>query len=473
MLTTAVRAFLARNQIGPCHLLLAASGGVDSTAALLAMLPLIQEGFRLSVAHINHGLRGDASASDESFVRLLCEEQGLPIHVRQGELAPNRVKAVGVEAAARERRYTLLEEIRQQTGAQWVVTAHQRNDQAETVLMRLLTTNAPASLRGIRPITSQAVIRPFLDVDREQMERLLRERGMQARSDGMNEDRRYLRSRIRHELLPLLETYNERVVEHLVSVAESNALVGDLVEKLVEEASAAAVQRHHDHCLIDPQRLPQSVELRTALLLAEIRRLDPDSREVSASDLRRIDRELPTLKRVSLTRHLEILRKGDQLVIRRRLRPPQPFALAIEGGQSVNLPFGGGDFLLSGPFLISDRQPQTLTDEARTRQMFQIANGPSGSSKFLIRSPRAGDRFQPLGMLHEKKLSEFLINRKIPFDRRGSLPLLLWNDRIVWIPGVEVSEDFRVRDPGLPLFEAAVRPNDAHARSDIQPDPDR
>src|SRR5688572_30156447 len=135
MLLTAVRQFFVKQNIRPGSVVAAVSGGTDSTALLLALADLRDEGFELAAVHVNHHLRGAESDADETFLRDLCAKLGVPLEVADGTLDPDAIKHRGIEAAAREVRYRRL---REKAGARLVATAHQKNDQAETVLMRLL-----------------------------------------------------------------------------------------------------------------------------------------------------------------------------------------------------------------------------------------------------------------------------------------------------------------------------------------------
>src|SRR5689334_5443117 len=141
-----VASFFSDHAIERCRLVVAVSGGFDSTALLLVMSEL--PGFEIIGGHVNHHLRGNESDEDERYVRALCERLKVECIVEDGTLDPERVKDAGIEAAAREVRHAKLKDIRERTNAKYVATAHQKNDQAETVLMRLSTGSGFAGLRG-------------------------------------------------------------------------------------------------------------------------------------------------------------------------------------------------------------------------------------------------------------------------------------------------------------------------------------
>src|SRR5688500_3828893 len=174
MLVAAIRQFFVKQQIAPTAIVAAVSGGVDSTALLLALSDLRDEGWDLAAVHVNHHLRGSESDADAVFIRELCAGLAVPLEIADGSLDPERVRYRGVEAAARDVRYARL---REKAGSRLVATAHQKNDQAETVLIRLLTGSGIAGLRGVHPVRNDGFVRPLLEVSRDQIEAFLRERG--------------------------------------------------------------------------------------------------------------------------------------------------------------------------------------------------------------------------------------------------------------------------------------------------------
>ena len=438
-----LRAFLDEHDIPPCEIVAAVSGGVDSTALLLALEDLRGEGFAITGAHVNHHLRGEESDGDEQFVRELCAQLAIDVRVADGTLDPERIRARGIEAAAREVRYARLAEIREDAGARWVATAHQKDDQAETVLMRLLTGTGISGLRGIHPIRDDGFIRPLLDVTRDELAAFVASRGITPRHDGSNDDQRFLRNRVRGIVRELSAT------ESLAAVAKQARLQWPLVERLVDDAENVIAQPDETRFV----SWPEDAWLRQALLHRHIRRLDPSARDVSASDLVRLAATLETIKRVSVTKSLELVREGDALALRRVPEPTPEFELELAAGASAYIPEIDRTIAVAEP-----------TNRAGA-QRFQL---PDRTPLFTIRNRRRGDRFQPLGLTTPKKLKDFLIDRKIAAGLRDRLPLLLWNGEIVWIPGVEVSERFKVTDPTGAVFEAWLEGSGERDHSGLQ-----
>lgn len=425
-----IRQFIVKEGIKG-SLVVAVSGGTDSTALLIALSLLREDGVPLVAAHVNHHLRGQDSEDDEAFVRTLCERLGIRLHVADGTLDPARVREHGVEAAAREVRYARLLAIRDSLGASAVATAHQKNDQAETILIRLLTGSGLAGLRGIHPRRDDGVVRPLLDVPRASIDTFLREQGVVAREDRSNDDPRFLRNRVRATLRTL------GGVDALAAIAGQARSLWPILERAIDDADRECVEASPLQSRF--RSWPVEPWLRGALLQRHIRRLDPDARDFDAV---RIAETLLTVSRISVTRHLELLREKDSWVLGKRPPPAEAFEVALLPNESVYVP------LLQ--LTIHLRQPPTEPSTAG-RQVIQL---PSRAKPlFTVRSRRRGDRFQPLGLPFAKRLKEFLIDRKVGVALRDRLPLLVWNEEIVWIAGVEVSERFRVDGGEGDLYE--------------------
>jgi tRNA(Ile)-lysidine synthase len=442
--------FLSDREIGPCRVVMAVSGGLDSTALLLVLHEL--PGFEIVAGHVNHHLRGEESDGDERYLRELCARLSVQLVVEDGALDPERVKHAGIEAAAREVRIAKLQGIRERICAKYVATAHQKNDQAETVLMRVFTGSGLAGLRGIHAVRDDGIIRPLLGVTRAEIEAFLRERGETPRCDRMNADPRFLRVRIRKTL----SEYEPSVIDNLAAIADEAQERWPSVERAIDEVEDVEVT-DDETCF---RSLPDDPWLRRALLHRHIRRLDPQARDVSRADLERIEQQLETLQRTTVTKNLELVRSS-----------------ALNGAAAASPPRGGGAAsaprraelllrkirkptahfeynLVLGECIFIAEINATMSVTADGQQPFMLPT--SAEPTFLVRNRREGDRFHPLGAPGSKKLKDFLIDRKVAKEARDRLPLLIWNGEIVWIAGVEVSERFKVRDGGGDLYAATI-----------------
>lgn len=454
MIVEAIRRFIDRYHLDPCGIVVACSGGPDSTALLLGLAELRADGYVITCAHVNHHLRGGESDGDEDFVRALSASLKLAFHVGDGTLAGEIVRRSGVEGAAREVRAARLEAIRDAVAARLIATAHQKNDQAETVIMRMLSGSGLAGMRGIHRYRSDGVIRPLLDVTRSDIESFLASRGIEARLDRMNDDPRFLRNRVR----AVLRSLEPAIVDDIVSIAEQAQELWPAVERALDEAERGCVIAGEGETRF--LNWPEDPWLRQALLHRHIRRLEPASRDVSSRDLQRLAAGLQSIRRVSVTRVLELVRRGQELVLRRRLEATPAFELEIAPDGTVFIPE------IKATISMRETANRDLATGNSSSQLVQL---PSGAPpRFIVRNRRPGDRFQPLGMARDKKLKDFLIDRKIDAQVRDRIPLLIWNEEIVWVAGIEVSERFKVTTPAATLYEVMFQHGPETGHTDLQ-----
>jgi tRNA(Ile)-lysidine synthase len=383
---------------------------------------------------VNHHLRGEESDGDERFVHDLCRRLEVPLEVRDGSLDDEAIRHKGLEAAARDVRIALLQEIR--GGSGYIATAHQKNDQAETVVMRLLSGTGLAGLRGIHPVREDGIIRPLLDTTRDEIVWFLAEYGVAPRVDSMNADPRFLRNRVR----TALHDFGSIAIENIASVASQAGELWPYIEQAIDRAEHQHIRATESETRFGTW--PDDPWMRQALLHRHIRRLDASSRDVSSRDLTRLASGIGSIQRVSVTKSLELIRRRGALVLRRNPSPAEDFELSIRAGESAFIP------PINARILIRPRQ------EKGNGQRFQLPL--DASPAFTVRNRRRGDRFRPLGMNIDKKLKDFLIDRKIAAEARDRIPLLVWNGEIVWVGGVEISDRFKVTSPEGELFEVVL-----------------
>lgn len=410
MLLDSIRRFFQRHRIGNERIVVACSGGPDSTALLIALTELQRD---IVCAHINHHLRGHESDDDERFVRDLCAKLNVAFVALDGSIDAEAIRRCGLESAGRDVRIARLQEVRNASGC--IATAHQKNDQAETIVMRLMTGTGLAGLRGIHEVRDDGFIRPLIDVTRDDIDDFLRERNITPRVDGTNADPRFLRNRVR----AVLRDFGPAAIDNIAAVAVQAQQLWPRVEAAIDdlERMHARVQANATTFI----SLPGDPWMRQALLQRHIRRLDPHSRDVSARDLERLARF--DAKRVSVTKDLELIARNGTFLLRRIPQRAEDFELTIRAGERVHIP---------------------------QIDMTIAIHAPNHGATFTIRNRRPGDRFR------HKKLKEFLIDRKIPAEVRDSLPLLVRDGVIVWIGGMEDSDRFPVTGPEGEVFEVVM-----------------
>jgi tRNA(Ile)-lysidine synthase len=447
--------FIEREALIPTgtRVMVACSGGGDSVALASLLCELASEA-SWSVAgllHVNHGLRGVSADEDEAFCRDLAGRLGLPITVERSDVASRaRAERTSVETAGHRIRYELFERMVREGRADRVATGHTRDDQAETVLLRLIRGAGPVGLAGIRP-RAGSVVRPLLDIRRRELREYLVRRGLPHREDPSNRDERILRNRVRHRLVPfLVEHFSPAITDVL---ARGAVIAKDDADWLDHAANAAApqiVQCTEGRFEVDPVRLaaePPAVARRVARDLLERaggRRVGFDHVE----RLRRMAEAGAAVRAAADFPGCRAERRGSTLRLTRRRGRGERAARAVAGA--------GFEYALAvpGSLEIADTGMRIAAERgARPARLVARGNVVALPAERItvpltVRSWRPGDVFRPLGLGgRTKKLQDFFVDRKVPRGRRGAVPLVV-DARlgIVWVAGHAVAEGARVHD---------------------------
>jgi tRNA(Ile)-lysidine synthase len=430
------------------RLVVAVSGGVDSMVLLDTLARLAPRlGLRLHVAHIHHGLRGASADRDAALVSAEAARRALPVSVERLDPA-TRPRGTSVQAWARAARYARLEAMRRRVRGAWILTAHNRNDQAETVLLNLLRGAGPRGVAGI-PAARDRILRPLLAASREEIERYAAARGVRFREDASNRSVAYRRNRVRHRLLPLLRRdYNPRIVEALAGLAAQAREDDDALTSQAAALGAAAIRARG-------RAVGVSVRALAAAPAALGRRLFQEAfRRTTAGRHGLTRRHLAALAALP-TRGGGVRLPGGLCASASAqyvwIGPDAPGGVprhrrTARSSREVDLPLGrwvawepGGCSVrvrraAGGAIRLDPRDP------CREILHAQVLDGP-----LCLRAWRPGDRFRPLGLRGRKKLQDFFVDAKVPRDERRRVPLLVVGDRIAWVVGHRIAEEFRWR----------------------------
>jgi len=431
--------------------LTAVSGGADSVA-LLDVLGSLGSPWSLSLhaIHVHHGLRPEADA-DAEFVRALCARMGVPLSVERVSVK-SEPPWEGLEAEARRARYGAFREVARRVGAQRIATAHTADDQAETVLMRLLEGAGPRGLAGIAP-TRGMLIRPLLGARRADVEAHLRAHGLGWVEDASNRDTRFLRNRVRLEVLPFLaQAVEPSIVDRLV---RSAALVRGMVDDL-ERVAARELQR------VGRQGAEGWV-----LKTSDLAGLPP---EMAVEMVRQAGRDLG---------YSGALRGHAQKTLRRLLAPASVRGVLRTGGVTVErsgrwLRVGPGhlppivphDFPVPGDLALPEVGmtlearcfPRTEGYAAPREDRVAAFDADLLPRRLHVRARRRGDRFVPFGGPSERRLKSFFIDAGVPRWERERVPLLEAAGDIIWVAGLRRSRAAPVGLGTKRILEVTLRP---------------
>lgn len=483
-LAVRVATYIARNALFRAGdmLVVGVSGGADSLCLLHVLRGFAPEWqLRLHVAHLNHGLRASESDADAEFVRSLAGSWGLPATIGVEDVAGYaREHRLTVEEAARQVRYAFLAGTAVAVGAAHIAVAHHRDDQAETVLMHFLRGSGVAGLRGMLPcmpltdyraLSARAatpasdllLVRPLLGERRAEIDAYCVEHGLIPRIDSTNADVRIYRNRLRHELLPILRSYNPGIDEVLEHTAE--VMAGDF--EVLGEATRAALRAvevpkapndGHPAITFDLHEWRRlSVGLQRATVREAVVRLRRTLRNVNWEHVEhalRVGRSGQTGDSATIAAGLALtvdydtlhigpegdLPTGDVPQLAAPVRLASPGVTELPGGWRVRT------LLLSA----AELPPDFSENADRWRAYLDArATGP----ELLLRPRQPGDRFHPLGMGgHSVRVNEYMINAKVPAAARAGWPVLegsrLGDERgIAWVCGLRIDERAAIR-PG-------------------------
>jgi tRNA(Ile)-lysidine synthase len=423
--------------------LLAVSGGIDS----VVMVNLFSQAkLKFGIAHCNFMLRGDESNQDEQFVRQLALQSGVPYYTRQFQTEEYaQQKGISIQMAARELRYDWFEQVRKEEGFNFVATAHHLDDQAETFLINLLRGTGIAGLHGI-PVRNNFVVRPLMFAYRKEIVAYAGKNKITFRVDGSNSELKYLRNKIRHELLPVMCRINP---DFAVSIHETIRRIHDfetIGNTLFESWKRTIMKVKGEEHIVDLPSLRSQVptELYAWMLLSPygfsetqvsnlVVCLSKEDHKVFLSPTHKLVKERKTLvitehKKETITKPVRI----DSIHRTKRLKEPVPIVF-----QRVYETAG---------YLIPANEDIASLDADKV--VFPL----------VLRKWKSGDAFYPLGMKKRKKLSDFFIDRKLSLREKEQVWLLCSDGKIAWVIGHRIDHRFRITSSTKEILRITLLP---------------
>jgi tRNA(Ile)-lysidine synthase len=414
---------------GEDHILLAVSGGIDST--VMAHL-FNQAKYRFAIAHCNFCLRGKESDEDEDFVKRLAKQLKVPFFTEKFDTSSiASQQGTSIQMAARDLRYSWFEKIRRDHGFAYVATAHHQDDQAETFLINLIRGTGIAGLHGI-PVKNGAVIRPLMFAFRKDIEEYATHHQINYRTDHTNNETKYLRNKIRHELIPLLCNINPEFTRGLTASISRISAFEQVGNQVMKTWCRDAITTDGKDQFIDIQHLLKSepVEPYAWALLSPY----GFNETQVANILGCLDKE--TSKTIFSATHR--LMKDRQRLILSLLEPKTQdksfkiglFAKKKRMSKPVRLDFERISDVINYKIPVSSN----------------IASFDAGKLQFplTLRKWQHGDAFFPFGMKKKKKVSDFFIDQKFSLKEKEQAWFLCSGNDIMWIIGHRIDHRYRV-----------------------------
>ncbi len=469
ILKTVIRTMVAGHMVEPGEsILVAVSGGVDSVTLLWCLTRLAKRFAvaHLGVAHLDHGLRGNASDEDMAFVKRLTEGYGLPFYGERADVSGFTKKhGLSPEESARRLRYDFFMRTAEAQGYDKIATAHHSDDNAEQVLLGLLRGSGPAGLAGIPPVRDGKVIRPLIDLTRAEILAAAGRKKLEYMIDATNIDPRFLRNRVRHELIPVLQrSFNSNISHNLNQVADIFRQENNWLEPMVSDIFDGVVHSHTGEELVlsvpEMKKQPRAVQRR--LIRKALAMVKGDLRRIGFVHVENIIDMIYKNRSIELYMPGKVIatRSYDRLVFRRASVRGIP---AAEPAFSYTLVESEVN---DGSVYISETGVKITFSVIEPRKINERRIYGKGDTAFFdlerlafpltVRNMRPGDRFIPLGMNGHQKVKDYFINNKVPRADRRSCPVIVSGGRIIWLAGFRVADPVKITPATTRVLKATL-----------------
>jgi tRNA(Ile)-lysidine synthase len=426
------------------HILIAFSGGPDSTALLQALFELQSEfEFTLCAAHLNHMLRGSAADADQLWCAEFCRSLGVTFRSKRLDVnAEQQLRGGNLEEIAREIRYNFLQETADELSANRIAVAHSQDDQAETVLMRLLRGAGSSGLRGMRQMRGN-IIRPMLDISRQSIEEYLQDHNIAARQDESNKDEKFSRVFVRRSLMPLIKELNPAAASTLCNTAEILAAEDDLLNEMADSLLPELTSSDNDQLSLSIEpfiMLPLALQrrvLRRALLhlLGSLRTIT--STQVENFRLV-LHGEIPDIEISGYCTSND----GQHVILKRReILPEISYSYQATIGEELEVKEVDKSFSLR---IIETTEGFDFRGFSSHNRAFLDAD--KVDELIEVRNWLPGDRYSPFGLGGSQKLQDLFVNAKVSAEKKSYLPIFIAASGICWVYGFRIGNEFKITE---------------------------
>ncbi|SFR71717.1 tRNA lysidine(34) synthetase TilS [Anaeromicropila populeti] len=453
-----IREYVEKNQMlsEEDGVVLGVSGGADSVCLFFIMLELKKVyHLRLVVVHVNHGIRGEAAKEDEEYVKELCQKENVIFEcVCEDVRKLAEQNGMSEEEAGRHVRYEAFQRACKKYGCNKIAVAHNKNDQGETVLFHLCRGSGLKGLTGMEPVRNN-ILRPLLIVERMEIEEYLEKRNIRYRIDTTNFETIYTRNKIRLELIPYLTNHiNQQSLAHIIETANMLREVEVFVENYADTFFEMFVTQEKEAFIIPlPEFERENIVVQRAVIRKIYLLLAKKLKDIQFTHINSVIALLgkETGKKITLPYGMEGVRGYTELKIQKRkpVKKKEVSCVKIEEITSFNQKFIFEDKVIEFRLIEGEE-----LDEIKRKKIHVIPKNDYTKwfdydkikNTVLLRGRKPGDFFCINQKGNRKKLKEFLIEEKIPSEKRDSIQLLADGNHIMWIIGFRISEYYKVSE---------------------------
>lgn len=438
-------------------IIVALSGGPDSIC-LLHVLHSLKEKYDLTIyaAHVNHMLRGNESDTDEKVCSEYCESLGIKFYSRSVDIEKMASEqGISTEMAGRDARYSFFEELMDKVGAQKVAVAHNQNDQAETVLMRLMRGTGIEGLVGIKPVRDEIFIRPIINVTRAEIEKYCEVNKLPARIDKTNYEPIYSRNKVRLELIPYIEkNFNSDIIATLSRMCElikrDEEFIQENVTKFFEKVCDISDEKviiYNDAFNLHPAVISRIIRKALLIFKGDINNIQ----SIHVDNVIKIQKS-ETGKFTVVPKGILITNVYGNIEITRQQKNK---SRKLDMNQSVELKLGDNYVENLGVIFRIRQVSNYKSMNFKGKENIKYFNCDNVKN-ISVRVRKDGDRFVPFGMKGSKKLKDIFMDLKVPREKRDFVPLLCFDEEISWIVGYKISDKFKVHEGVKNIIEVTV-----------------
>lgn len=416
-------------------IIIGVSGGPDSMALLDIIAKLSKN--QIVVAHLNHKFRGEEAKKDAEFVQRKCEERGIPVEIKEYDVPAFIMETgLGAQEAARQVRYKFYLEVARKWNARYIALGHHANDQAETILMRIIRGTGIHGLSGIpyvRDFDKCKIIRPLLNLMREEIEGYCSENKIIYRTDQSNYSTKYFRNEIRLNVLPYLEQYNDKIITHLHQLGkvaqDESSFLDKMAKEFITNNKIDAQEKCYIFSISSIQKLDIALQKRVIHLILRYLNFKVDISYKHIDDIIRLIHHSHPSKSINLPGMRVYRNYGQIIFISGDEIKEEPY--------SLNLSIPGEIVLPNTNIKIKAFVTGSYKEQQDLWAVFDFDRLKDGN--LIVRSRVAGDRLELFGVNGSKKVKDLFIDEKVSRGKRDLYPLIEQDNKILWIPGVKRS----------------------------------